>query len=225
MGWRLTALMLVALASPAGADEPRDAGITCEQLEVWGESDKGEPFNEYMISCRVPDRLKTALEGELTPDQVVAAACYAETRYQALAAVAALGKLHALSPANRMRLVLEVALRQGEPFASARIGFVFGAEPWWDPKFAPGPDRHPSRALGTLAMPWDPGQTAVIREYLFPKVPNRKVSMLAVYQAKLMAEAGKLDRAIIPDLKKVIRLKPKSFEADLAGQALAALRE
>jgi hypothetical protein len=214
-------LFLLIGLSPA-AEPDAGAKVECQGMELWGTRVDGEHFSMYEYSCRVPDRFKK-IPPKMKPAEWVAAQSYEDLRYATLAAVAALGRSSELTPEQRMRLALEVALREGEPFASARIGFVFDDKPWWDKDHQPGPiGRNPPR-LGSLAMPWDRAQTAIIREYLFPSMPHRKVSTLAVYLAKLLAEAGKLDPAIAPDLRKVIALKPKSFEADLAEAALKAL--
>ncbi len=63
--------------------------------------------------------------------------------------------------------------------------------------------------------------TPVIRAYLFPGIKHRPVSTLAVYLCTLMGD--KLDRAIIPDLQRVKRLRRGSFEAEMADKVLARI--
>lgn len=194
-----------------------DVKVHCQLMKDWGRDDSNTPWFRYSMSCSIPRALRSLLE-RADPGDLVRQFVDQGARFTAATGFAALGRLHRIPAAERVRFVLELARRNNEPFASTRIGFVFGDQPWWARKRVPQ-----IHNLGTLAAPWDRSMTPVIRSYLFPGLKHRPVSTLAVYLCTLMADSV-LDPDIIGDLRRVVKMKPDSFEARMARETLKKLK-
>ena len=209
-------LVACAAAHASPSDELRRVKVDCQLLKSWGDDTAGKPWLRFDMSCSVPDELAGLMRQD-DPARAIRQLSDPGARFAAATVFAAQGRFHLLPAPERARYVLELARRENEPFASTQIGFVFGRKPWWERK-----GTSPAvRPLGNLAAPWERGMTPVIRAYLLPGIKHRPVSTLAVYLCTLMGD--KLDPAIIPDLQRVKRLRPGSFEAQMADTALARI--
>ncbi len=220
-----------------------DANPTCQTLKTWGTAPGGDAWLLFEISCLLPELPAGRHESDLSAiadSDWVAAQDQLERRFAAAATLAALGRFHELPPAARIEFVLELAQREHQPFASAQIGFGFGERHGWDEaevqeaadlEREKRPEAPRRVALGALAAPWDPEMIPVIRRYLFydalfndaevMDAPTERVSTLAVYTLTLMVP--QLDHSIVPDLRRVLRLQPGSFEAEMAEGILEEL--
>lgn len=192
--------------------------VTCSSMKTWGKDEGGEPWLRFQMSCNLPEEARALVEGH-DPVALLSSLRGRDAKYSASAAVAALGRLWELPAAERARLVLELARRENEPFASAFLAFVFGTTPWWETS---GDAFQRALPLGELAAPWDRSMTPVLRKYLLTGLENRPVSTLAVYLCNLMTEV--LDPEILPDLEAAARLAEEgSLEARMAREALDKL--
>jgi hypothetical protein len=206
-------------ARPHAHAELRGAKVDCQLQRSWGRDAAGKPWLQYDMSCSVPKKLGAPLRRQ-DPAKVLRGITDPDVKFTAATVIAAQGRFHLLSAPERARYVLELARRHNEPFASTQVGFVFGRKPWWERRARQGTSPSIYR-LGTMAAPWERSMTPVIRAYLFPGIKQRPVSTLAVYLCTQMAD--RLDRAIKPDLRRVKRLSPGSFEARMADKALGRL--
>jgi hypothetical protein len=210
--------------SPLELSKLRRAKIACSHGEEWlTPASGGARTTERSLACVVPAELRAIVEA-WPPGALAAALADPDVRYAGYAALAALGRHHLLPSTERIRFALELARREHEPFASARVGFVFADERRGggrtDPTGLTG--ARLIEALAVLAAPFSREMTHVLSEYLFPPGAPRP-STLACYLAKTMGDL--LGDAISPALERVVAWDRRSFEAGLASEALANLAQ
>jgi hypothetical protein len=224
------ALLAVLLAAPwpgplrAGepAGLPADtlralarAKVTCSTLEL-----KFDEGSEYYLTCLLPPALRPLLAG-VEVARLVTAPLTPDARYAAYAALHALERFHLLPGPERMRFALELAAREHEPFASARIELAFGEPAAVKTGLArlANTGRLNGPRLGFLPAPFTRDMTGVLRERLGPGKP----STLACYLAQLMGDS--LGPEAAQELRQVVARAPGSFEARLAKEALLNLEQ
>ncbi|MFH1464601.1 MAG: hypothetical protein ABIO70_09445 [Pseudomonadota bacterium] len=202
-------LLLVPLAL---ADPLASASLPCSMAEDLIDIDGQGMRSEYWLTCRIPAEVAVTVQGLETPE-VLTRAPSGAARLAAVAALYTAGRFPEVPPADRMRFALHLAVQEHEPFASTSVIFLDAADPGPDAPFR----GRTGAAMGWMPWPWEPGMTPVIREFLQPG----HVSTLACWYAQAMGDH--LTEEARPDLARVVASAPESFEAELAGQALAHL--